>query len=223
MPNWSTNHFVVFGDKKQLEKFYADMQDAIAEKPTKFTPVDNSWDNRWVGNLFLTAGYSEDEVTGENRVINCRGGVISVEYDDETETVVIDDYTAWEPNSRSMNKMLDEKYPGLLCVYRAEIEGARDCYINSDLGRYFITDEYAIDCWCDGGQFESYNEFYEDKADVLWAIADITGVDIDEVRKFAGGREVNRICWMPWVRRVLNIPDEEEVQFVVKKFADDWE
>ena len=62
MPNWSTNRFVVFGDKKQLQKFYADMQDAIAEKPTKFTPVDNSWDNMWVGNLFLAAGYSEDEV-----------------------------------------------------------------------------------------------------------------------------------------------------------------
>lgn len=24
MPNWSTNRFVVFGDKKQLQRFYAE-------------------------------------------------------------------------------------------------------------------------------------------------------------------------------------------------------
>ena len=203
MPNWSENRFVIYGEKGQLIKFYMDMSIATSKNPN-FAIVDNSWDNLWVGNLFLGAGYSQTEVE-EN--FQCRGGVDELIL--KEDCIVIYDHTAWEPNEESMLRMLEEKYPGLQMVFKAEEPGA-DIWINTDTTGRFIPERFAIDCWCSGDYFESVSEGYEDVEDVLRALSDISGRPIEEVRAVLGDKEIDCVDWSEWLCGVYNIPDSED-------------
>lgn len=214
MPNWSENRFVIYGEKGQLIKFYMDMSLATSKNPN-FVKVDNSWNNLWVGNLFLGAGYTEAEL----KDFQCRGGVDELIL--KKDCVIIDDHTAWEPNEESMQRMLDEKYPGLQMVFQA-VEPGADIWINTDKTGKFIPGRFAIDCWCSEDSFESVTEDYDDVEDVLCALSDISGRPIEEVRAVLGDKEIDCVDWSEWLRGVYNIPESEDCACYVHAYTDNY-
>lgn len=161
MPNWCWNNTIVYGEKEMLEKFYNDMVIGTSTNPN-FKPVENSWDNEWLGNLFLAAGYTEEEVT--NGTIRCRGGIYEIYWLDSGTAVGISYETAWEPIIDSFNKMLIEKYKGLNQVTLAEECGC-GLYVNTDVSGEFFPDKYYFD-YCVNNEY-SDNHYYESEEDLV--------------------------------------------------------
>ncbi len=210
MPNWCENEFVIYGDKEQLLKFYKDMTIATSENPN-FEKVDNSWDEKWVGNLFLGAGYTEEEL--QKRQYNYRGGVDDIVL--KEDRVIIWDYTAWTPNNEEMEDMLYEKYPGLEMVYKAE-EGGCGIYINTDTEGKYIPERFLVD-------FSSANEdlweYYETWDEVAKVLSRISGVPADVITKMAGSMsDVTGFDWTTWLNSVRDDADDEDTYLYVSEF-----
>ena len=214
MCNWCSNRFVVYGDKGQLLRFYMDMTKAISAHPD-FTPVDNAWEQQWVGNLFLQAGYSENEVRDSDK-INCRGDVIEIGL--EKDHVYIDDETAWGPNDDSMQKMLDEKYPGLEMVFRCE-EPGMGVFVNTDETGRFLPERYVVDIYSEDNDITSDYDYAETATDVMEMLARATGVPAEEIIAYVAkeGKPVESINWNEWLGK-RGVDTEGNVYISINKF-----
>ena len=168
MPNWCWNNTIVYGEKKMLEKFYNDMVIGTSKNPN-FKPVKNSWDNEWLGNLFLAAGYTEEDVT--NGTIRCRGGIFDLRLIRDGTAVEITYESAWCPIIDSLNLMLEEKYAGLHQVTLAEEIGC-EIFVNTDTSGEFFPDKYYLDycvnnIYADNHYYESEEELVEEFNDLF--------------------------------------------------------
>lgn len=215
MCNWCSNRFVVHGDKGQLLRFYMDMTKAISAHPD-FTPVDNSWKQQWVGNLFLQAGYSENEVRNSDE-INCRGDVIEIGL--EKDYVYIDDETAWGPNDGSMQKMLDEKYPGLEMVFRCE-EPGMGVFVNTDETGRFLPERYIVDIYSENDDITSDYDYARTATDVMEMLARAAGVPAEEIIAHVAkeGKPVELIDWNEWLEKRGIDTSEGNVYISINKF-----
>lgn len=146
MPNWCSNRFVIFGDKDEVLKCYLNWRSYLSEKPP-FKPIENSWNNNWIGNLFRGEGWSEVEVI--SGTIACRGGVDYLELqgddeDGEDMRICLDTETAWGPNYDDMIKLIGRNYNSLDLVMQSEEPGC-EVYINTDTDGKYFTEKYMIE------------------------------------------------------------------------------
>lgn len=182
------------------------MKQGISDNPN-FTPVTNSWDKDWVGNLFLAAGYVEQEITNGN--VQCRGGVNNIILKDDH--VIITDETAWGPNDESMKEMLDRFYPGLSLCFKCE-EPGMCVFINTDKTGQYLPERYLVECWSDG-QYPYLKDVYEPcttEDEAFQILSDSVGVPVDVLKTYCDGSRIESVNWDEWMEKKSgkNIPED---------------
>ena len=159
MPNWCFNQTTIYGEKEMLEKFKTDLVDALSENP-KFEKVENDWNNMWLGNIFLGAGYEEKDL---GKSIRCRGWVD--DYIINENKIELQYETAWDDICSSIDKMLEEKYGGVLYQVTLAEEIGNEFYLNTDKEKKYYKTEFCITT--DEKIFDGEDKYFDSKEELL--------------------------------------------------------
>ena len=124
MPNICTTHYVIEGEKKEIDTLYETMTSLQAmEQPL----VENGFGPTWLGCLVKALGKNPEEVL-------CRGEWMDLERADDTLRVTFE--TAWTP-CYEVAALMKSTYPSLHIYYKAE-EPGNGIYVKNDVeGKYF--------------------------------------------------------------------------------------
>lgn len=217
MPNWCSNRFIIFGNKDEVLKCYLNWCSYLSEKPP-FKPIENSWKNNWIGNLFRGEGWSEEEIhTG---AVQCRGGVEYLELqgddeDGEDMRICLDTETAWNPNYDDMIELIGRNYNSLDLVMVSEEPGC-EIYINTDTDGKFFTDKYMIE-----GHVTSVYDEYEyftacDEDDFVKRVNELTGKSFKSVSEvFACDEDFSELA-----REANHLGKDDECYLSVHEYTD---
>lgn len=143
MPNWCMTQYTIRNKEKEpLEAIKNEF-----EESQKINTVKNDYGNKWLGNVLLKLGFSEDDVLNN---IPCRGSFEldpNIDFDEETgiNELHIFTETAWEPMPAAILKMVDKYAPGSEILYFSE-EPISECFITNDpnlAGMPYGGDAYA--------------------------------------------------------------------------------
>lgn len=124
MPNICTTHYVIEGEKKEINALYETMTSLQAmEQPL----VENGFGPTWLGCLVKALGKNPEEVL-------CRGEWLELERADDTLRMTFE--TAWTP-CYEVAALIKSTYPSLHIYYKAE-EPGNGIYVKNDVeGKYF--------------------------------------------------------------------------------------
>lgn len=124
MPNICTTHYVIEGEKKEIDALYETMTSLQAmEQPL----VENGFGPTWLGCLVKALGKNPEEVL-------CRGEWLELERADDTLRMTFE--TAWTP-CYEVAALIKSTYPSLHIYYKAE-EPGNGIYVKNDVeGKYF--------------------------------------------------------------------------------------
>ena len=124
MPNICITHYVIEGEKKEIDALYETMTSLQAmEQPL----VENGFGPTWLGCLVKALGKNPEEVL-------CRGEWLDLERADDTLRVTFE--TAWTP-CYEVAALIKNTYPSLHIYYKAE-EPDNGIYVKNDAeGKYF--------------------------------------------------------------------------------------
>ena len=124
MPNICITHYVIEGEKKEIDALYETMTSLQAmEQPL----VENGFGPTWLGCLVKALGKNPEEVL-------CRGEWMDLERADDTLRVTFE--TAWTP-CYEVAALMKSTYPSLHIYYKAE-EPGNGIYVKNDVeGKYF--------------------------------------------------------------------------------------
>lgn len=124
MPNICITHYVIEGEKKEIDALYETMTSLQAmEQPL----VASNFGPTWLGCLVKALGKNPKEVL-------CRGEWMDLERADDTLRVTFE--TAWTP-CYEVAALMKSTYPSLHIYYKAE-EPGNGIYVKNDVeGKYF--------------------------------------------------------------------------------------
>lgn len=124
MPNICTTHYVIEGEKKEIDALYETMTSLQAmEQPL----VASNFGPTWLGCLVKALGKNPEEVL-------CRGEWMDLERADDTLRMTFE--TAWTP-CYEVAALIKNTYPSLHIYYKAE-EPGNGIYVKNDVeGKYF--------------------------------------------------------------------------------------
>ena len=124
MPNICTAHYVIEGEKMELDALYETMTSLqTMEQPL----VENDFGPTWLGCLVKALGKNPEEVL-------CRGEWMDLERADDTLRVTFE--TAWTP-CYEVAALMKSTYSSLHIYYKAEEPGC-EIYVKNDAeGKYF--------------------------------------------------------------------------------------
>lgn len=124
MPNICITHYVIEGEKKEIDALYETMTSLQAmEQPL----VASNFGPTWLGCLVKALGKNPKEVL-------CRGEWMDLERADDTLRVIFE--TAWTP-CYEVAALIKSTYPSLHIYYKAE-EPGNGIYVKNDVeGKYF--------------------------------------------------------------------------------------
>ena len=124
MPNICITHYVIEGEKKEIDTLYETMTSLQAmEQPL----VENGFGPTWLGCLVKALGKNPEEVL-------CRGEWLELERADDTLRMTFE--TAWTP-CYEVAALIKNTYPSLHIYYKAEEPGC-EIYVKNDAeGKYF--------------------------------------------------------------------------------------
>ena len=139
MPNICITHYVIEGEKKEIDALYETMTSLQAmEQPL----VASNFGPTWLGCLVKALGKNPEEVL-------CRGEWMDLERADDTLRMTFE--TAWTP-CYEVAALMKSTYPSLHIYYKAEEPGC-EIYVKNDVeGKYFPETEQ------DGQPFELMTE-----------------------------------------------------------------
>ena len=124
MPNICITHYVIEGEKKEIDALYETMTSLQAmEQPL----VASNFGPTWLGCLVKALGKNPEEFL-------CRGEWMDLERADDTLRVTFE--TAWTP-CYEVAALIKNTYPSLHIYYKAE-EPGNGIYVKNDVeGKYF--------------------------------------------------------------------------------------
>lgn len=124
MPNICITHYVIEGEKKEIDALYETMTSLQAmEQPL----VENGFGPTWLGCLVKALGKNPEEIL-------CRGEWMELERIDDTLRMTFE--TAWTP-CYEVTALIKNTYPSLHIYYKAE-EPGNEIYVKNDIeGKYF--------------------------------------------------------------------------------------
>ncbi|MBQ2807648.1 MAG: hypothetical protein IJF06_00945 [Bacteroidaceae bacterium] len=124
MPNICITHYVIEGEKKEINALYETMTSLQAmEQPL----VASDFGPTWLGCLVKALGKNPEEIL-------CRGEWMDLERADDTLRVTFE--TAWTP-CYEVAALIKNTYPSLHIYYKAE-EPGNGIYVKNDVeGKYF--------------------------------------------------------------------------------------
>ena len=124
MPNICITHYVIEGEKKEIDALYETMTSLQAmEQPL----VASNFGPTWLGCLVKALGKNPEEIL-------CRGEWMDLERADDTLRVTFE--TAWTP-CYEVASLIKSTYPSLHIYYKAE-EPGNGIYVKNDVeGKYF--------------------------------------------------------------------------------------
>lgn len=124
MPNICITHYVIEGEKKEIDALYETMTSLQAmEQPL----VASNFGPTWLGCLVKALGKNPEEIL-------CRGEWMDLERADDTLRVTFE--TAWTP-CYEVAALIKNTYPSLHIYYKAE-EPGNGIYVKNDVeGKYF--------------------------------------------------------------------------------------
>lgn len=124
MPNICITHYVIEGEKKEIDALYETMTSLQAmEQPL----VENGFGPTWLGCLVKALGKNPEEIL-------CRGEWMELERADDTLRMTFE--TAWTP-CYEVAALIKNTYPSLHIYYKAEEPGV-GIYVKNDVeGKYF--------------------------------------------------------------------------------------
>lgn len=156
MPNWANNTMIVYGDKKQLNKFADLLKKSLSEERSHH--IESDFGDMWLGNIFTEANFNYKDIA-------CRGWVDYVEYnlDEETPHILIQYESAWDSIAPSFNILLKAKFNKLKQVTKCEEDGM-GIYYHTDKDNQWFNDSYDFDCCYDN---EYYWETFDTKLGLL--------------------------------------------------------
>lgn len=150
MANWCTNVYNVTGDREQLQKLYALMEEIESEK---YDDGVNFFGDAWCGHLTKALG-------GDPMKDGCRGEWYNLELFDDYLTFNVE--SAWcEP--KVWREFIERKFPGLKIYYQSK-EPCNGYYVtNDDTGKWF-SDKYYLEAEHFNGQlyYDDFDELAED-------------------------------------------------------------
>ena len=117
MPNWClTQYNVINGNENVLETLLKEFTEA-----TKINTVQNAYGEKWLGNVMLHLGLTEDEM----QKTRCRGTVEcdqTIDFDEETGLYELHIFseTAWEPMPDAILRMVEKFAPDSKITYLSE-------------------------------------------------------------------------------------------------------
>ena len=124
MPNICITHYVIEGEKKEIDALYETMTSLQAmEQPL----VASDFGPTWLGCLVKALGKNPEEIL-------CRGEWMKLERIDDTLRMTFE--TAWTP-CYEVAALIKNTYPSLHIYYKAE-EPGNGIYVKNDVeGKYF--------------------------------------------------------------------------------------
>ena len=124
MPNICITHYVIEGEKKEIDALYETMTSLQAmEQPL----LASDFGPTWLGCLVKALGKNPEEIL-------CRGEWMDLERADDTLRVTFE--TAWTP-CYEVAALIKNTYPSLHIYYKAE-EPGNGIYVKNDVeGKYF--------------------------------------------------------------------------------------
>lgn len=163
MPNWCYNTTFIYGDKKQLEEFWNVIEKEIIKGGKGLKT--NSWDNLWLGNIFLHF-YNEEEANKLGLVF--RGAFLDLDdeslyYNREKGFIQMKYETAWSPNIESWEQLLYDFFPKLKHATEAE-ESGMGIYVIKDDEKLFFNDKYVLDALIND---DFYTEYFSKDEDLI--------------------------------------------------------
>lgn len=157
MPNWSYTQYVATGDKSQLQKLHAMMNELEGMKAPGLH--ENGFGPTWLGNLVI-------KLDGDWKNIYCRGSWDNLlQHEDGTVSFSVE--SAWD-EPIEVRELIEKNFPEIKLYYQCEESGMRIYKTNDDTGTYFPERYYL---WIEDGE----SEYYRSLSDVIKAVEETTG------------------------------------------------
>lgn len=167
MPNWCYTNLNIHADKESIDLLDQKLDEAMNRTSDPSTTTD--FGSRWLGNLLIASGYSEDDLNKEG-VPCCRG---EVEYYERTGSFgyVINITSAWSPQLGALVKFLEHLGIDADITYTAEELGMCLYVTNNpiEIDTFIVCDE------------ENYSTEYAYTEEMVKDLLIEKGCDYDEV------------------------------------------
>ncbi len=160
MPNWCWNSIVFFGNDNEVNKL-KHLLDKVTDVNYKYP--SNSWDNKWLGNIFIELGYSKIENKELHCTVPCRGHIITYHCDKDNigSYIQIDYESAWENINDSWDTIINKYFPNLSYVY-FEDEPGNCVLVNSDTKGRFFKDHFKLRVGINKDEYDEYENYEEE-------------------------------------------------------------
>lgn len=156
MPNWAYTQYIATGDKEQLQKLLAVMDELECMKAPGLH--ENGFGPTWLGNLVIKIG-------GDWEKVYCRGSWDNLQRTDDCIMFSVE--SAWG-ELNEVRHLIEEQFPGIKLYYQTEEPGMCIYQTNDDTGAYFPERYYL---WVEDGD----TEYYQDLSGIIRVVQDITG------------------------------------------------
>ncbi|MGI6545475.1 MAG: hypothetical protein ACOX2M_03420 [Fastidiosipilaceae bacterium] len=147
MANWCSTHYVITGDKNELEDFHRVLTE-LEDNPSR---VDNAFGSLWLGNLLDYYGFDWNEIP-------CRGSIRYFSDEIQDDHIELFAETAWNPMHEVFTSIFIVHYESLFFYYYAEEPGL-EIYDTNDTEGIYFSDRYVVSLYVED---ENGNEYFTD-------------------------------------------------------------
>lgn len=155
MANVCTTTYKCFGDRKEINSLFCNLEDMRKRKEPK---IKNGYGNMWLGELVTELGYSWREH-------DCRGEIFDYSKCGDNELDIMQE-TAW-CEQRGVRECIEKCYPSIKVYYQDEEPGCENFTTNDDCGVF--AEKYYFDTEGTGV------EYFEDIEEAAEYISKIVG------------------------------------------------
>ena len=156
MPNWAYTQYIATGDKEQLQKLLAVMDELECMKAPGLHK--NGFGPTWLGNLVIKLG-------GDWEKIYCRGSWDNLQLTDDCIMFSVE--SAWG-ELNEVRHLIEAHFPGIRLYYQSEEPGMGIYVTNDPTGEYF-PDRYYL--WVE----DEDTDYYPTVESLAKAVEEITG------------------------------------------------